>query len=209
MSDFKARYGEEILSVEGRFVYPKLAEPDTVGKFARGNFNTTFLVSKEDIEGDEFKAMMAALCEVAGVASEDDLDKHPFCGLDGNLKDGDAEKNASKPGFPGHIFMKVSTNEKPECFTSIDVDESTPIDADKIKAGDYGRLILTPSCYGEGETTFYIKAVLLTKVGERLSGGGAKVDAKSFFDTAVSGGGAAKAAPKKKKAKPSINDVLG
>ena len=212
MSDFKARYGEEIISVEGRFVHPKLEERDTGHKFSRNNFNTTFLVSKEDMEGEEFKAMMQALCDVAGVASVEDLDKHPFCNADGTLKDGDAGKAASKPGFPGTIFMKAGTNEKPECFTAIDVDEPTPLEDNSIiKSGDYGRLILTPSCYGEGETTFYIKGVLLTRAGERLSGGGKGLDTKSFFATAL-GTGASKpktAAKVKTKAKPSINDVLG
>ena len=213
MSDFKPKYGDEILSVEGRFSFPKLDKPDTGHKFSRGNYNTTFLVSKDDMEGEEFKAMMQALCNVAGVDKIDDLEKHPFCNADGTPKDGDEGRYAGKDGYPGCVFMKIGTKQKPECFTSIDVDEPEVIDATNIKSGDYGRLILTPSCYDEGQTTFYLKAVMLTKVGDRLTSSGStgsSTDAKAFFATAVSGGSKAPTTTKTTGTKKSsINDILG
>lgn len=206
MGDFKSVYGNEIVSVEGRFVFPKFNEPDTGHKYSRGTYNTTFLVPKETVDTPEFEEMMQALCEVAGVDDVDDLEKHPFI-VDGKLKDGDEGENAERPGFPGNIFMKAGTKQQPDCFTEIDVDEPEEIDPSNIKSGDWGRMILTPCCYEEGETTFYIQAVLLTRVGERLAGGGKTVDSKSMFATALSTG--AKTKKGKGKAKKKNGSLTG
>lgn len=211
MSDFKPKYGDEILSVEGRISFPSLDKVDSGNKNSTGKYGLTLLVDKEVAKGEEFTNMMAALANVAGVESVADVEKHPFCNADGSAKDGDAGKNASKPGYPGCIFMKVNSKFKPECFTSIDVEEPEVIDPTNIKPGDYAKLILTPMAYDEGQTTFLLKAVMLTKVGERLTGGGAAAtsNAKALFASAVNGGSKAPTPKTTGTKKSSINDILG
>ena len=202
---FKPVYGEPFMTHPVRLQYVNLEEVDTGHKFSRENYNVRGLISKDD--KTVFKQILKACKEVAGVASVDDLEKHPFLDDKGKIKDGDNEKHAKKEGHAGHYFFVATSNAQPECYIfEKGMEEAERCDPGDIYSGCFASLLLVPCEYEEGSVTVYLKAVVKTADGKPFTA--AKTSTKALINNWMGGKPSVKkskdededdAPPKKKK----------
>jgi hypothetical protein len=173
MTDKKKRKSIVVATPPCRFNYVHLAEPDTQGRYADNKYSVMVMIPKEHIKTEVYDTMIEGICAAANVEAIEDVKKHPLIDMEGNLKDGDEGVYADREGFPGHIFFKTKSTQQPVVFsyesgTKIKVDPENI--ADTINSGDYGVAMLAPWEYRDGEVTFILKEVWLTKKGKPLGG---------------------------------------
>lgn len=167
MADFEQEYGEQII-VPVRIAFASLDKPDTGHRFSTNKYGFTCIISKDD--EDTIKTITNALCDVAQVASLDELTKHPFMDKNGRLRDGDDQAYKGKEGLAGSYFFKTTSKNPIRTLTAM-IPDGDPIDcaASELYNGCYCAAILTPAMYDQGCVTLYPSALIMTGHGQRFS----------------------------------------
>lgn len=191
MAEMKNKFVNGLKSPKGRFNHPHLVKPDMEGQFASKKYKTTLLIPK-DTDIKELKKACAACARDAFGADVNLKDlQMPF--KDGDLKL-DKETQEILDGYEDHWYITCKSNRKP---TIVDRARQN-MDADLIKAGDYGRVGLSAMSYTGSEQvkmpdgskvteeyqgiTFLLEAVQFLEEGDSLGGGGGGRVSGNFFD---------------------------
>lgn len=163
----KKKEMHRIVTPIGRLSYPYLVEPDNSSRFKDGKYKTDLLIPKSvmKLEGKAFKQMVL---DVGRFFFDDDSlgfedFNHPF-------KDGDLIEDAPEH-VKGHIIIRAKSN-YPISIFGPDAQEMSAADAEKIKGGDYAKLIVNVYAYSqqEGGVTLGLQGIQFVKPGKALGG---------------------------------------
>lgn len=159
-----------------RLSYEHLFEPWSGGNQGETpKYQTTLLIPKDDTETiNKIKAAIKAAAE-AGLSTKfggrmPSPLKHTL--RDGDTDDAAFEKDGTTPkeGYPGHLFMRVSSNTKPGV---VDANLNPIIDSTEVYSGCYAMVSIGAYAYntnGNKGVTFGLNNVMKVADGESLGG---------------------------------------
>lgn len=177
-----------------RLSYAHLFEPWSGGNQGEtAKYQTTLLIPKDDTETiNKIKAAIKAAAE-AGLTTKfggrmPSPLKHTL--RDGDTDDAAFEKDGTTPkeGYPGHLFMRVSSNTKPGV---VDANLNPILDTTEVYSGCYARVSIGAYAYntnGNKGVTFGLNNVMKVADGDSLGGRARAED--DFSEFAGAGAGA-------------------
>lgn len=177
MSDFNNVFGEQIATPKGRFVFFDLVDENTQAKHPKNKFPSDRFDVTMIFEPSADLSKLKEECEkVAKQAFKDTK------GVEMPFANGDEKKMAC---MKGHIVIRSKSKKRPGL---VDDNGDRMTSEDEIRAGMWGRLIVSPFSYTSGRTkgiTLLLKKakVFLDQKYESI-GSGTDID---FDDDATKG----------------------
>jgi hypothetical protein len=163
----------EALSPEFRVSFPQLFEAKAMEEGGKEKHSVTMLFSKKTslkkLQAIHDNALTIGIDELWKGKKPKNL-RNPF-------RDGDEEESyCEKEGYPGHIFIKATSIQKPSIVSTEKDEEGDFIaitDPMEVYAGCYGRAYLVAKAYdyaGNKGVAFYIQHFQKTGDGDHFSG---------------------------------------
>lgn len=166
----------KLVTPVGRFSYPYLRKKNDSGVYPTHTYQTDILIPKSEFKTPQGKAIVKLVLDTASKTFDEEFDsldevpQSPFTDMDEKDNAQDFEKGCFR------IRAKVSRGKDDNPRAPIVWDaqkrQMDDDDAEKIKGGDYGRIIVSAWGYtkGDGGVAFNLDGVQFWKEGEAIGG---------------------------------------